>query len=974
MKPLAELAADWPEISRVLDEALDRPAAERGAWLAGQASLAASVREAVLALLAQQAAVETGDFLATLPPVRSAPGPATQGPAAGGQVGPWRLLRELGQGGMGSVWLAERADGSLKRPVALKLPLLGWAQGLSERMARERDILATLEHPHIARLYDAGLDQLGRPWLALEYVPGQPIDAYCRDKALKVRQRVELLLQVCDAVAYAHSRLVIHRDLKPSNVLVTDEGQVRLLDFGIAKLVQGDQAEATALTEMAGRAMTLDYASPEQIRGEPLSTASDVYSLGVVAYELMAGVRPYQLKRGSAAELEKAIADIDAPAASDQAADPGTRAELRGDLDAVLNKALKKSPGERYATVAALADDLRRHLAGDAVKARPDSLTYRLRRWVDRHRLETGIVVAVLLALLGGAFAQVAVALALGVGTAIALWQRNRALRSARRAEEQAAEAREQTRAAERAASREDQVKILYVEVLATLATWTAEQFNTPLAVARLVQQKLGEVEQHPTTPQENVFAAQEAVMVQLPFMGDYEGALAVGQRYLASLRAARAPRAKQQIAYLGNARALLALDRLDEGVEHLHEALRIDPDTDDALRNVVRLRTELARLLQRLGRRREAFAALAPALEQVRRRPQLFERRHEVLQSQGRLLQGFDDPKALELLEEAYATYQAAMAPQRAETGVGLMHLGNSRLAMGRFEAAETALREAVQALDEIYGRADRDSVFALGWLAAAVGAQGRFTEARALLDERRAGVLSSGGPDRDVALVSLAARQLDLEVAHGDLDAAARALGLIEAFDLETPGLRNVDLVCPAQAQWMLATGQVAEAGALLRSRLETLQKLPGLVPEAGQVRLLLAQAHLARGHHHDALQAVTALLATLEAEEALCTALHTDATCLRAELMAAIGATAEATALLAADAARREAAGLAAPSVVVRARWALREAKVQQLAGESETARRLLSQARSDLASQHPCSPRLAQLREALGTEPD
>ncbi|MFO0206786.1 MAG: serine/threonine-protein kinase, partial [Betaproteobacteria bacterium] len=188
-------------------------------------------------------------------------------PASGVEVGPYRLIEELGSGGMGAVWLAERADGSLKRKVALKLPRIGWDPSFAQRSLRERDILAALEHPHIARLYDAGVDQHGRPYLALEYVEGQPIDVYARERGLSVRQKLDLLLQVCSAVAFAHSRLVVHRDLKPSNILVTADGQVRLLDFGIAKLMEGDSAKETQLTQLAGLALTLDYASPEQIKG-----------------------------------------------------------------------------------------------------------------------------------------------------------------------------------------------------------------------------------------------------------------------------------------------------------------------------------------------------------------------------------------------------------------------------------------------------------------------------------------------------------------------------------------------------------------------------------------------------------------------------------------------------------------------------------------------------------------------------------
>jgi serine/threonine-protein kinase len=373
-------------------------------------------------LLAHPAAVATGDFMHTLPKLGDAAepvvAPAGLLPAAGSDVGPWRLLRELGEGGMGSVWLAERADGAYQRQVALKLPRLSWARGLAERMARERDILATLEHPHIARLYDAGVDAHGRPWLALEHVQGCSIDVHAQQRGSGVRQRVELLLQVCEAVAYAHSRLVIHRDLKPGNILVTDGGQVKLLDFGIAKLAQGDAqaAAGTALTEWQGRPFTPAYASPEQLRGEALTTASDVYSLGVVAYELLAGCRP---QRG---------ADTLVPRASRVAQPEALRRLLRGDLDAVLNRALKDAPQERYASVAELAEDLRCHLGGLPVRALPDALSYRLRKLVQRHAWVAASAGVAMLALLGG--------------LAATLWQAGAARAEAARAQTEAANAR----------------------------------------------------------------------------------------------------------------------------------------------------------------------------------------------------------------------------------------------------------------------------------------------------------------------------------------------------------------------------------------------------------------------------------------------------------------------------------------------------------------------------------------------------
>ena len=420
-------------LSSLLDEALDLDEPSREAWLATLPDDVAELGPTLRKLLARQATKETADLLERGPaftlPAATDPDPTAFQP--GDTVGPYRLLRALGHGGMGEVWQAERADGTLKRKVALKLPHVTWAPGLAERFAREREILASLEHPHIARLYDAGLDPHGRPYMALEYVEGLPIDEFCQRRALSVEGRLQLLLQVADAVAFAHSRLVIHRDLKPGNILVTEDGQVRLLDFGIAKLIKGEATQESALTRLGGRALTLDYASPEQIRGEPIGTASDVYSLAVVAFELLAGARPYRLKRGSAAELEEAITGQDLPLASSIAQEPVAKKALSGALDAILNKALKRDPAERYPTVDALAQDWRRHLASERVLARPDSFDYRIRRLTARHRVPLAVggmaAVAFVLALGFGATALVIAALLVGVGAA--LWQARAAAR-----------------------------------------------------------------------------------------------------------------------------------------------------------------------------------------------------------------------------------------------------------------------------------------------------------------------------------------------------------------------------------------------------------------------------------------------------------------------------------------------------------------------------------------------------------------
>jgi TolB-like protein/tetratricopeptide (TPR) repeat protein len=307
------------------------------------------------------------------------------------------LIRLLGEGGMAEVWLAQRADGSIKREVALKLPMLRRdREDLSSRFARERDILAALEHPHIARLYDAGVSPDGLPYLAMEYVRGERLTAWCDTHRLGVDERLKLVLQVLDALQYAHAHHVIHRDIKPSNILVNEAGHVRLLDFGVAKLLEQHEQQ-TDLTIVYGRAMTPEYASPELARGDEVEPASDVYSLGVLLYELLTGCLPYGIKATrSAALLEQAIvaAEVARPSAHLAPEADAARAttqdklerQLRGDLDAIVLKALAKVPSDRYGSVAALAEDLQRYLHGQPVKARVVPVLYRVGRFLYRNR------------------------------------------------------------------------------------------------------------------------------------------------------------------------------------------------------------------------------------------------------------------------------------------------------------------------------------------------------------------------------------------------------------------------------------------------------------------------------------------------------------------------------------------------------------------------------------------------------------
>ena len=306
---------------------------------------------------------------------------------------------------MAEVWLAQRADGSIKREVALKLPMLRRGRDdLSSRFARERDILAALEHPHIARLYDAGISPDGLPYLAMEYVRGEKLTAWCDTHRLGVKERLKLVLQVLDALQYAHAHHVIHRDIKPSNILVNEAGHVQLLDFGVAKLLEQHEQQ-TDLTLVYGRAMTPEYASPELARGDTVEPASDVYSVGVLLYELLTGCLPYGIKAtSSAALLEQAIvaAEVARPSAHLAPGADVARAttqdklerQLRGDLDAIVLKALAKVPFDRYGSAAALADDLQRYLSGQPVKARPDRFAYRFSKRVQRSRAAWAAAIA----------------------------------------------------------------------------------------------------------------------------------------------------------------------------------------------------------------------------------------------------------------------------------------------------------------------------------------------------------------------------------------------------------------------------------------------------------------------------------------------------------------------------------------------------------------------------------------------------
>ena len=403
------MEARWGRIESLFAEALARDEPARRAFLRTACADDPALRDEVEAMLAAherplgiEPRLLAGDDRARLPE-----------PLLGVCVGPYRLLEPLGHGGMGSVWLAEHADGALDRKVAVKLVRLPHtaeeARTLRRRFETERRILARLEHPGIVRLLEAGTaaaiagGEGGYPYFAMDYVPGVPLTAYAEERHLPMAERLRLFMQVCDAVHHAHQRLIVHRDLKPSNILVTeDEGQphVKLLDFGIARLLGDEDEGATVLTETGLRPMTRAYAAPEQVRAEPATTATDVYALGVVLYELLTGVRPFD--DSTPIRLEQAILTETPPRPSNAAVavPPVEPLRLRGDLDAIVLTALRKEPSARYASAEALAADVGRTLAGLPVNARPPTAGYRLRSFVRRHRLGVAAAAAALLLLI----------------------------------------------------------------------------------------------------------------------------------------------------------------------------------------------------------------------------------------------------------------------------------------------------------------------------------------------------------------------------------------------------------------------------------------------------------------------------------------------------------------------------------------------------------------------------------------------
>lgn len=438
MKPHSTKSDRWKLIDEILDELLDSSVSQRETILTKHCGADAGLRLEVEKLLAATEKVSDFMEISALESASQAFDRETTESLIGKRVGNYRLLKLIGRGGMGKVFLASRDDEEFRKTVAVKLVNPFWSDDeMAQRFRRERQILAKLEHPNIARLLDGGATQDKVLFLVMEYVEGIPITEYCKDKCKTTNQRLKIFLKVCEAVKFAHQNLIIHRDLKPNNILVTADGTVKLLDFGVAKLLQPDLLDVSGNLTLGTNILTPNYASPEQLKGETITTASDVYSLGVLLYELLSGNRPYDLKDKSLPEILRIISEQLPPRPSETEmrvreqmphaallasglhSRTGVRRTLRGDLDNICLKALAKERRERYQTVEELTADIDRHLAMLPISARQPSVWYRTNKYAKRHRLGVAAAAVILILVLGW--------------LVTALWQRNVAREQAAR-------------------------------------------------------------------------------------------------------------------------------------------------------------------------------------------------------------------------------------------------------------------------------------------------------------------------------------------------------------------------------------------------------------------------------------------------------------------------------------------------------------------------------------------------------------
>jgi serine/threonine protein kinase/tetratricopeptide (TPR) repeat protein len=788
----------WLRIEELLQGALDRPAAARANYLDEASGGDKELKAEVLDMLAR---LETEpDFLDT--PLVSLPGAASPQPAMSEleRIGPYRVVRELGAGGMGVVYLAIHEGPGFERPVALKIIKRGLdTDDLLRRFQLERRILAALRHPNIAHFVDAGATPDGRPYFVMDFVEGVSIDVYCEREQLPVRKRLRLMIQVCAAVQHAHNNLIVHRDLKPGNILVANDGTPVLLDFGIGKLVDPFEAKESSQTATGIRAFTPEYASPEQLRGEPVSTATDVYGLGLMLYQLLTKRRPFD--PGSGFAYEKAVMDTDPPRPSSFGND-----ELAGDIDTIILKALRKEPERRYSSVAALSDDIQRYLDGLPVGARPDTFGYRSGKFIRRHRLPLAAATIVFASLVGATMYS-----------------------------------RAQTRAVTRERDKALEVQIFLLEMFGSTGQGHADSVSVrqmldaqaaqvPIAYAsdpELRAQMLMVVAEG--YDRLGLFAqaepvATEALATRRRTLRDNHADIAAAASLLGWIQYERGrpkegavllrealdrwPRARPKNP-IGYARTMNDLGVLvestggyEEAADLYRRALSVRRLTfGDSNRSVAITASNLSVVLYRKGDLKGAVAMAEQALIVMRRASGPDHQRSTLIQSNlaSMRAQLGDVSGAEGEYRDLLARQIRVSGNQHPVTAVSQLGLASVLRAQGKYAEAESNLLEALASLEKAYGKEHPRVANALTALGGVRGAMGRYKEARPMLERALAIQRKLRGPaHRDVALALSALGALSGDA--GDWAAAERtqreAVGIMEkaqgAQHLETASLR--------------------------------------------------------------------------------------------------------------------------------------------------------------------------------------
>ena len=949
-------ATQFARLTALLDAALARPPMERDAWLADltlrDPEAGAQVRE----LLASLAAAQSEGFLDTRAFIgsRFAAAIRTDDALIGRLIGPYRVQSAVGQGGMGTVWLAERADGLFQRKVALKLVHPAFAgSAVAERFARERAILAGLDHPHIARLFDAGVTGDGQPYLALEYVEGVPLTVYCDERRLDIRARIALFQQVLGAVQYAHTNLVIHRDLKSSNILVSTEGQVRLLDFGIAKRITEGDTNETALTQLGGRAFTPAYASPEQITGLPVTTASDVYALGVVFYELLCGRSPYALERPSRGALEDAILNAEPANPSDMIASDASaiarstttkalRQMLAGDLDTIALKALRKRPRDRYGSAHAMMQDLERFRRGEPVLARPDSWAYRFAKFVARNKLAVG--------------AATVTALSLAVGLAGALWQ--------------AGVARDQATVARNETIRATAVQDFLLDLFRANSVAQPDPVKARQTTAREL------LDLGATRVDENLKDAPEVRATVLDTLADMYQQLGMNaeaarqrRREIAALKQAHGPGDRRVAdALIRYATDIADLPERRQVLSVLNEAKGIlDAAHDDASETRGHLLMRLAQANRYTASdRMRAYADEAVMFFRARypRSPNLSVAL--TFAASARMQQG-DAPGAEALYRQALAEVASLDNEQSASSVFPLVGLAEAQDALGKVDDAEHSYRSALSAAQARFGEFHPETLLTEAKLGSYLRSTARREEGHRWMQTAVAGVgKATGGYTPGYVTAVLAGMRGRALLAEGRLEEAAPlvAAELTDARE-NFPGSIPLALALRNRIALDTARGHYNDAMTEMAEALEITQSVGGAFALRNRLLLDKGRLLLARGEAASAIEALDSITAPAYAATLPLRVYDVNAKTLLAQARLHQGRIEEAIAS-AQDALEQVVASpLRKYYPLLEADAALRLGQAQRAAGEPRSARANLEHAlRLREANDDPKSPWLAE----------